>query len=329
MVLLGFQGDSVAETAGLRQQIAAGTIGGVMYLRTNISDLGTVTEMNRRFAEAGAALPPLIALDQEGGSIERLTEKVGFEEIPSAERVAASLPESQAQALYRRMASGLARLGFNLNFGPVVDLNNNPDNPIIARYGRSFSADPGRVTRYAEAFVLGHRAAGVLTALKHFPGHGSSTADSHEGFVDITGSWQKKELWPYEAMASARLADMVMVGHLYHADYDGGAELPASLSPDWLQSVLREQIGFDGVVITDDMEMGAIRDLFERREAIVRAVRAGVDILLFSNTADYDPELGSKIVDVLVSEAERDADFRTRIEESYQRIVGLKRRLSQ
>ena len=331
MILIGFQGNSVdaAGVVAVRADIAAGRIGGVMYLRNNVRSLEVVRNMNSAFLGVAQGLPPLIALDQEGGSIERLTDAVGFREIPSAARVAANQNPEQARQTYSSMALDLAALNFNLNLGPVVDLNLNPDNPIIARFGRSFGADATRVSQYATSFISAHRAAGVLSALKHFPGHGSSRADSHKGFVDITQYWQPEELVPYRNLIGAGMVDMVMSAHLYHEKFSGnsGAQLPASLSPNWITGVLRSQLGYNGVVISDDMEMGAIRQQFSFEDSIVLAVRAGTDILLFSNTARYRPGLAAEIVDVLVSTARADPEFRVRIEESYARIVALKSRL--
>jgi beta-N-acetylhexosaminidase len=323
MIAIGFAGDSAddASVAALREEIAAGGIGGVMFLKTNVAGLKAVRQMNEAFQAASPDLPPLITLDQEGGAVERLTEAVGFEEIPNARIVAQQNSPEAAARIYGAMAEEVAALGFTVNFGPVVDLDLNRDNQIIAKYGRSFSKMPKTVIAYAEAFIEAHREAGLLTALKHFPGHGSSTADSHEGFVDITQSWQPAELIPYRALIEAGLADLVMVGHLIHTDY---SELPSSLAPEWITGVLREELGFNGVVISDDLEMGAIREHFSLEETVTRAVRAGMDVLLFSNTADTRASLGAEIRAVLVSEAEKDPAFRARIEESYARIVKLK-----
>jgi beta-N-acetylhexosaminidase len=224
------------------------------------------------------------------------------------------------------MAEGIADLGFTVNFGPVVDLAVNPRNQVIARFGRAFGTTADQVVPYAEAFVKAHHEAGLLTALKHFPGHGSSTADSHEGFVDITDTWSESELEPYRRMIGDGLADFVMVGHLIDTDVDAGG-LPSSLSPEWIDGVLRTELGYDGVVISDDLEMGAIRDHFELAEAVVMAVEAGMDVLLFSNTANYRPGLGDEVRAILVSEANADPAFRARIEESYARIVRLKQRI--
>jgi beta-N-acetylhexosaminidase len=330
MIVVGFAGDSADDksVAALRAEIAAGTLGGVMYLKTNVASLKAVQAMNAAFREASPDLPPFLTLDQEGGAVERLTEDVGFTEIPNAERIAAGNTPEGAGRIYGDMAQKIADLGFTVNFGPVVDLNVNPNNQIIAKYGRAFGTTAKVVIPYAEAFVEAHHRAGILTALKHFPGHGSSTADSHEGFVDISRSWQETELMPYKALIGAGLADFVMVGHLYHSKYSGGdTRLPSSLSPDWITGVLRDQLGYDGVVISDDLEMGAIREHFDLKETVTRAVRAGMDVLLFSNTAKARASLGDEIRAILVAEAESDPAFAARIKESYGRIVALKARI--
>ncbi len=330
MIVVGFQGDSVDDpaVAGLRSDLAASRLGGVMLLKTNIKSLDAVGRMNAAFRAASPDLPPFITLDQEGGVVERLTRDVGFREIPSAAAIAASDTPAQAEAIYARMAASIADLGFTVNFGPVADVNLNPKNPVIGRFGRSYSADPTVVARYDAAFIAAHHAAGLLTALKHFPGHGSSAADSHEGFVDITQTWQAEELDPYRDLIAAGDVDMIMAGHLYHADYaDAGEQTPSSLSPQWIEGVLRTDLGFDGVVISDDLEMGAIRDHFTLEQTVTQAVRAGLDVLLFSNTASYRAGLGQEILDILLAEAAADPAFAARIEQSYARIVALKSRI--
>jgi beta-N-acetylhexosaminidase len=332
MVVVGFKGDSAGDKsiAVLRQQIAEGRIGGVMYLGVNVSSLDAVKAMNAEFHAASPELPPFITLDQEGGSVERLTRKVGFTEVPSARTVAAKDDPAAAEKIYAGMAKAIADLGFTVNFGPVVDLDVNPNNPVISKFGRSYGKDPATVAAYAEAFVAAHHAAGLVTSLKHFPGHGSSTADSHVGFVDISKTWSPVELDPYRKLFADGYDDMVMVGHLYHRDYsDADAQLPASLSPQWITGVLRDDLGFRGVVISDDLDMGAIRKQFNLKQTVLRAVAAGIDVLLFSNTADYDPKLGDKVREILVAEATTNPAFAARIEQSYNRIVALKRRIGE
>ena len=330
MIVVGFQGDDAddAAVADLRDDLAAGRLGGVMLLKINVKTLDAVAEMNAAFRAASPDLPPLITLDQEGGAVERLTGDVGFKEIPNAAAIAEANSPDAAEAIYAEMAASIAELGFTVNFGPVADVNLNANNQVIAKFGRAFSKDPAVVASYDAAFIRAHHAAGLLTSLKHFPGHGSSTADSHEGFVDITETWQPSELDPYRMLMADDLIDMVMVGHLYHADYsDAGAQTPSSLSPQWIDGVLRGELGYDGVVISDDLEMGAIRDHFTLEETVTQAVRAGMDVLLFSNTAKYRASLGQEILDILLAEAEADPAFAARIEESYERIVKLKGRI--
>lgn len=327
MIVVGFQGDDAGDASveALRAELAAGRLGGVMLLKTNVKGLGAVAEMNAAFRAASPGLPPFITIDQEGGAVERMTEDVGFMEIPNAASIAANNSPAGARAIYATMAASLAELGFTVNFGPVADVNLNANNQVIAKFGRSFSADPAVVASYDAAFIEAHHQAGMLTALKHFPGHGSSTADSHEGFVDITQTWQPLELDPYRALIGAGEVDMVMVGHLYHADYsDVGTQDPSSLSPQWIDGVLRGDLGFDGVVISDDLEMGAIRDHFTLEQTAILAVRAGVDVLLFSNTAKYHASLSRDILNILVTEAQADPAFAARIAQSYERIVALK-----
>lgn len=333
MIVVGFQGDDAddASVEALREALAGGRLGGVMLLKTNVKSLGAVKEMNEAFRAASPDLLPFITLDQEGGAVERLTAAVGFKEIPNAATIAAGNSPEAAEAIYGEMAASIAALGFTVNFGPVADVNLNPRNPVIAKFGRAFAADAETVAAYGAAFVRAHHAAGLLTALKHFPGHGSSTADSHEGFVDITNSWQPSELEPYRLLLADKLVDMVMIGHLYHAGYadaaDGDARLPASLSPRWIDGVLRQELGFNGVVISDDLEMGAIRDHFTLDQTVTMAVRAGMDVLLFSNTAKYNPGLGQEILDILLAEAAADPAFAARIAQSYERIVRLKQQI--
>ena len=331
MIMVGFQGNNVASAgfSAVRDDIAAGRAGGVMYLGFNVFSLGNVEKMNEELVAVANGPVPFIGLDQEGGRVERLTKEVGFNEIPSASRIAATQSPHQAQDTYFAMASDLSDLGFNLNLGPVVDLNINPDNPIIGRYQRSYGIDVDIVTTYASSFIDAHRQAGILTAVKHFPGHGSSRADTHEGFVDISNYWQPEELLPYQNLLDTGRVDMVMIAHLFHERFsqaDGG-QLPASLSKSWINGVLRTELGYDGVVISDDMEMGAITERFSMEQAIILAVEAGVDILLFSNTANYRAGLAKEIGDILIAKAEADPAFLERIEQSYERIMRLKQSL--
>jgi beta-N-acetylhexosaminidase len=226
------------------------------------------------------------------------------------------------------MAKELAGAGINLNFGPVVDLSLNPWNAVIARRKRSYGSDPATVTSLARSFIAAHREANVATVAKHFPGHGSSWSDSHKTLPDISRSWEESELEPYAALSHDGLLDMVMVGHLYHPRFSDSDKLPSSLSANAIKALRAEgYIGFHGVVVSDDMEMGAVRDHYALEDRVVRAINAGIDLLVFSNVKSRDTDLGVKLHEIIAN-AVRDGRIpRTRIESAYERIAALKRRL--
>lgn len=326
MLMVGFDGSEPAHESVsiMRDQLARGIVGGVFFLKRNIKNKAQIARLTRYFLSAKSQLPPFISVDQEGGKVQRLNGSNGFSSSPSAYDVARKHGTSGADRIYRRMAKQLHRAGFNLNLGPVVDVNVNRSNPVIAKLERSYGRDPARVVAFARSFVKAHRAAGILTAIKHYPGHGNSASDSHLGFVDITRTWRPLELEPYRAMYKAKAVDMVMVGHLYHPDFADGARTPATLSRKAISHRLRGDVGKDVVVITDDMEMGAIRDLYATDTAIIQAIIAGNDILLFSQTKEQQrsfPESFLAIVKAAISDGRLS---RKRIATSYRRIARLK-----
>ena len=332
MLMMGFQGDDAGDSWPklLAKQIEKGQIGGVLFLRHNVASASGVKGMTRMFQNAGGYLPPFISVDQEGGQVERLGRKVGFREIPSARHIALKTDASTARKTYADLARRLKAWGFNTNYGPVADIIANPSNPIIAKKSRAFSSKSDIASKFGLAFVEGHRSAGLVTAVKHFPGHGSSRRDSHLGFTDISKTWKAEELKPFRTLIQKGAADMVMDGHLYLRDYAPRERkaIPASLSKPLVDGLLRRQLGYQGVVITDDLDMGAIRKHFTQNETILRAIRAGVDVLILSNSAKPDRNLPGKVIAMVKAEAQRDPALRRNIEASYRRIVQLKHRLA-
>lgn len=326
MIMVGFVGTEPGDPwpRKLAGQIAEGEVGGVLFLKRNVKDRDSVRALNAAFLAAAGATPPLLAVDQEGGIVQRLTAEAGFAERPSARDVARTQSAVEATETYTGIARDLRAWGFNLNLGPVVDVDVNPANPIIGALGRSFSADPEAVAQYGAVFVTAHRKEGVLTALKHFPGHGSSREDSHKGFVDITDTWTPSELVPYRRLVAEGLVDVVMPGHIYLEQMsDPGGMLPSSLSRIAL-AILRTDIGFAGVIISDDMEMQAIEADYTLEEAAVCAIRAGTNILIYSNYAHRRPDLPGELVAFLARRAGEDPELRRSIEDSHRRIMALK-----
>jgi len=325
MVLVGFVGDKVEDEGfqTLLQQAEGGKIGGVIYLRRNLRSLRAIANLNETLQSVSQ--PPLfVAIDQEGGRIERLTDDIGFAEIPSAASVARSMKPAEANELYGMMAGSLSAIGINLNLGPVVDLNVNPDNPIIGRLGRSFSEDEDTVSTYARSFIQAHRVHGVLTSLKHFPGHGSSVADTHNGTADVSQTWSEIELAPYQALIDSGDVDMIMSSHVVNRNIPGADDTPASLSTATLTGLLRKKMKFNGVVISDDLQMGAIIKTRSLDDTIRQAVLAGTNVLVFANDKHPDPTIPDRISGLLVKEARANPAMLARIQESYLRISRLK-----
>ncbi len=342
MLLVGFRGAEPQDAEGrqlaiLRQIPQLGLGGVILFDRDaqtgqagrNITSPEQLRRLTAALARAAsdAGLPPLfLAVDQEGGRVQRLKSANGFPDTPPAAELC---PEgdpvpTQGPALAAGEAIGrtLRASGLNLDFAPVCDVNVNPENPVIGGIGRSFSSDPARVSACAGAFARGLKAQGVLTALKHFPGHGSSRTDSHQGFTDVSETWSEAELAPFAALLRERLADMVMTAHVFNRRLD--PELPATLSKKTITGVLRERLGFAGVVVTDDLQMRAVAAHYGFKAALGRAVLAGADILLIGNNLDYDEDVAAKALDALmelVAEGEVPA---ARIRESHARILRLK-----
>jgi beta-N-acetylhexosaminidase len=217
-------------------------------------------------------------------------------------------------------------MGINVDFAPVVDVNRNAANPVIGALQRSFSDDPAIVAKFAEAFIDGLHSHKIISCMKHFPGHGSSAADSHKGFTDVTDSWSTDELIPFRTLISAGKADMIMTAHIFNDNLD--KKYPATLSRNVITGILRNELGFNGVIVTDDMQMQAVSGEYGFKDGVYKAVEAGADILLFGNNLIYEPNLGIKAVSVLKELVNEGRISEKRIKQSYDRIMLLKRRLS-
>ena len=233
--------------------------------------------------------------------------------------MAKTLDLAAAGELYAKMAQQLKDVGVNVNFAPVADVLN-PKSTIIGSRGRAFSADIDEVSLYASEFMKASQARGVIAAMKHFPGHGNVEADSHTAKVVIE-KFDYTELKPYFDAVRKNEAKMIMVGHIYLMQRD--AELPASLSPAIIDGLLRGELKFDGVVISDDMLMGGLKD-FTLQEKVINFINAGGNVMLFS---DYkiDGRRTAELVTQLVVDAVGAKQIpKERIEESYERIMKLK-----
>jgi beta-N-acetylhexosaminidase len=290
MLMLGFDGTTLASNSAriLADHIAAGRVGGVFFVRPNVRSRDDVLELVRFFFSR-APSPLLMAIDHEGGAVQRLTERHGFTKLPSARAVAENLSPEEAKQLYAKAGGELSGVGFNVNLAPVVDLHD-ATNPAVGQYGRSFGSDSATVITYAEAFIDGFNGSGVLCALKHFPGQGLARSDSHSELPDITSTWTEQELAPYAQLIKNGRAELIMGAHLRLATVEK-EPIPTTLSLAVTTGLLRGKLGFQGVVMTDDLDMVAVSSVMVRREAVIRAIAAGNDILMIKNATYFDPYL--------------------------------------
>jgi len=333
MIILGFDGTEINDDSYITKVIKELNIGGVILFDYFVESQGTprnITgpEQTKKLIsdlKSYSKTQMLIAIDAEGGYVNRLKEKYGFLPILSAQVMGEDATTKTTQAETEKIASQLKDLGFNMNFGPVLDVNVNPENPVIGYLERSFSANPSEVTNHAKAFIEEHNKKNIITVAKHFPGHGSSDADSHLGLTDVTNSYQEEELIPYINLQNEGLLDVVMTAHIMNTNID--PEYPATLSPNFLKKILREDIGFEGVIVSDDMHMKAIADNYGFEEAVIRAVNAGCNLLILSNNGDvYDEELAYRTVDTIYKAIEEGKISIDDINKSYELIMNLKKK---
>jgi len=329
MIMAGFRGYTVDADSPIVRDIRERNLGGVILFDYDVAlkkperNVKSPAQVKALIGElqAHAKTPLFVAVDQEGGRVQRLKPAYGFVGTPSAQELG-EMDDGRIRAAAGIIGLTLKSAGFNMDFAPVVDVNMDPESPAIGKIGRSFSADPQRVAHCAGIFLDEFRQQGVTGCLKHFPGHGSAGADSHLGLTDVTRTWSEAELVPYRELIKGGKVQMVMTAHIFNANLD--PDYPATLSRSVITGILREKLGFEGVVVTDDMNMKAISGFYGQAEAIRLAVEAGADILLFGNNLIYDPEIVQKAADILVGLVNDGKLSRERIEQSYNRIMRLK-----
>ena len=327
MLLVGFRGTALDSTHHIWRDIRDYHVGSVILFDydaptgTRGRNIKGAQQVKALCAQLRALNPSLlIGIDQEGGSVSRLSTRYGFPNIMSAQKSATLGPDT-VRHYARLTAEMLHDLGINLNFAPVADVNVNPSCPVIGGMGRSFSADTAVVARCCALWIDEQRAQGVVSCLKHFPGHGSAKGDTHKGLVDVTETWQRYELAPYDSLSNC---DMVMTAHVINRQLDPSG-LPASLSPK-ITSYLRDSIGFHGVIVTDDLAIGAISGQYSLEQTVRMALEAGADLLCLSNNGGhYDPNIVPKVVKIIKKLVADGTVSEERIQQSARRIRSLVR----
>jgi beta-N-acetylhexosaminidase len=336
MLMIGFRGATLSEDNHIVQDIKNLHIGGVVLYDFDLFSNGktqrniTSPEQVKNLCTALQNLNDtklLISIDQEGGRVNRLKTIYGFPKVGVAAGYLGTLNNLDSTRYYANLTASLLKdLGINFNYAPVVDLNINPKSPAIGAIERSYSKDPETVTAHATAVLDIYKKYGIIGCLKHFPGHGSAAADSHLGITDITKTWQQTELIPYKNLIQNNKVQMIMTAHVYNANLD---TFPATLSKAIMHDILRKQLGWQGIIISDDMHMGAIAQHYGLETAIEKAINAGVDILMFSNNSRdfYDAEAAPKAVATIKKLLKEGKITEAQIEKSYQKIMKLKREI--
>lgn len=330
MIMIGFRGFDLTPDNPIVNDLVNNKISGVILFDYDVTlqkferNISSPEQLKKLISKVKqySAIKPLIAIDMEGGRVNRLKTNYGFPPTVSAQYLG-TLDNLDSTIFYAgSIAKTLSEMGINLNLAPVVDVNVNPENPVIGKIERSFSAIPGIVVKHASEFINVHRGYKILTSLKHFPGHGSSMGDSHHGFTDVTDTWQSVELEPYSGLLTTKKVDIVMTAHIFNAKFD--SVYPATLSYNTITKLLRDSLKFSGVVISDDMQMKAITDNYGLETAIEKGINAGVDILLFANNLVYDPDIFNKSKTIILKLLSEGKITRERLNQSHNRIKQLK-----
>jgi beta-N-acetylhexosaminidase len=334
MVLAGFRGLEVKDTDPIIQDLRTRNLGAAILFDQDVGDktlpwrnVQSPAQVKALVASLhqAAQTPLLVSIDQEGGRVNRLKAAYGFPETLSHEELGSRNDPAFTFSHAEMIAQTLASVGLNLNLAPVVDLDVNPDNPIIKGKKRSFHSDPEVVATHAIEYGRAHLKHGVLICPKHFPGHGSAMGDTHLGLVNVTKTWTERELIPFKRMIDAGIVEIIMTAHVFNANLD--PERPATLSRRVLQGILRDQLGYRGIIISDDMEMKAITSQFGLENSIQFGIEAGLDMLCFGNNMTFDLNIGERVIGMIQRLVETGKLTEARIDESYRRIMALKQRL--
>ena len=327
MLMVGLGSTQISLNDPLLAEIEKGKIGGVILFEKNIDSVDSYHRFKNLTSalQASANVPLFMAIDQEGGRVNRLKTKYGFPKSVTAKYLG-QLDDVDSTRYYgHSTATTLAGLGFNVNFAPVLDLASNPNNPIIAKIGRSYSANPDLVAKHAGIMMEEHARQKVITVGKHFPGHGSSKADTHKGMADVTNTWKENELAPYKYLIDKGLLKGVMSAHIVNKELDS-LGLPGTLSEKILEGILRQRLGYDGVVFSDDMQMHAITKHYGIEKALELGINAGLDVVIYSNNIRSSKDRKFDYLHSLIKRLVLEGEIKQeRIDQSYQRIIKLKR----
>lgn len=332
MLLVGFPNETIDKNSEIVRHIKQYELGGVILFdrfyddRTKTKNISSQKQLQLLTSslKSFSSKPLIISVDQEGGKVARLKPAYGFAEIPSAKQIS-NLHVDKAKEIYKTQAQMLKDNGINCDFAPVVDLAVNLDNKVIYGLERSYGSNSKEVVKYAKIFIDSLKNENITSVLKHFPGHGSSIGDSHKGFVDISDTWNEKELEPYRELIKSNSVSMIMTAHVFNSNLD--KKYPATLSHNVNTKLLREKLLYKGVVISDDLQMKAISKHYTLEQTVTMVINSGVDMLLFGNqlsTQNID-----ELVKLIMTQVKSGAISMKRINESNKRLEKLHKKRQQ
>jgi len=316
LVIVGLDGYKVDDN--VREMIEEYHVGGFIIYKKNVETVEQLVNLTNTLKAANSVnkIPLFISVDEEGGQVTRMPE--GIRKLPASGKLGELNDEKLAYEIGKLLGMELKYFGFNMNFAPVLDINSNPENPVIGK--RAFGADEDIVSRLGIEAMKGIQSEGVISVVKHFPGHGDTSVDSHIGLPRVDHGLDRLrgfELVPF-ARAIENGADAIMVAHILFPQIDPNN--PATLSSTIIGGILKEEMGFEGLVVTDDMTMGAIIKNYSIGDAVVKSVLAGSDIVLVCHEYEYEVEAITAIREA-VEEGLISTD---RIDESVYKILKLK-----
>ncbi|MYL34608.1 beta-N-acetylhexosaminidase [Pontibacillus yanchengensis] len=319
MMYVGLNGTSLSQKG--KEMIASQHVGGIILLGRNVTGHKQLDAYVSSIKQAnhGYDVPLFVGVDEEGGRVSRIPS--ALRNIPSSKQIGDQNNPDLSYQVGELLAKKVEQYGFNMDFAPVLDINNNPNNPVIG--DRSFGAEPSKVSELGIATMKGIASEGVVPVVKHFPGHGDTSVDSHINLPKINKTLNELddfELVPFKNAVDEG-ADMVMVAHILFPELD--QTYPATLSKSVITGVLREKLQFDGVVITDDMTMGAISNEYGMEQAAVLSIKAGSDMVMIANPQGDQYESVQQTIKQTVEKGEISKES---IEKSVRRILALKQK---
>ena len=334
MLMVGLRGHTERDVSSFFKSIKGYSIGGVVLYDQDITvsppSLHNIRSPKQLTGFTSAlqkesAIPLLIAIDQEGGKVNRLKPEYGFPNSKSWAEIGKINKLTITKENAKLTANTLKMNGINVNFAPVLDLSNNSKS-FIAQKERCFSKDPKKVVKHSKEFINAHLDNNVVTVGKHFPGQGNAIGDTHDRFVDVSKTWTSDELLPYKELINNNSLNAIMISHIFHSELD--KKYPATLSKLIIRDLLRREMGFDGIVISDDPQMKAISNKYDLETVLKLMINAGVDIFCFGNNLIYDPNIVQKVHLVIERLLDKNKISENDIKKSYLRIIKIKSQIN-